>query len=178
MIALKFKNRLAQLALGLITLGIIGMLLPQRFEVPVAGATVRDYNQQSFWHHPWGRSGTHKGVDIFAKRGAEVRAATGGVVLFAGRIEMGGNVVLALGPKWRLHYYAHLDEIRTKAGWIDGGEALGTVGDSGNAKGKQPHLHYSMITMVPYPWRADSDPQGWRKMFFLNPIPLLNEALE
>ena len=87
---------------------------------------------------------------------------------------MGGNVVLVLGPKWRLHYYAHLQEIRTSSfKWTSAGSASGTVGDSGNAKGKPPHLHYSIVTLIPYPWRIDGSPQGWKKMFYLDPTQYL-----
>jgi len=52
-------------------------------------------------------------------------------------------------------------------------EHIGTVGATGNAKGKSPHLHYSMTTIVPYPWRIDFAKQGWKKMFYLNPIDYL-----
>jgi hypothetical protein len=54
--------------------------------IPVEGATVADWNRDTFWHHPWGRSGVHKGIDIFAKEGTPVLAATGGVVLYAGTL--------------------------------------------------------------------------------------------
>jgi len=84
---------------------------------------------------------------------------------------MGGNVVLILGPKWRLHYYAHLNELRRKPlSIVSKKSTIGTVGTSGNAAGKAPHLHYSIVTPIPYIWRVDSDRQGWKKMFFLNPI--------
>ena len=42
-----------------------------------------------------------------------------------------------------------------------------------NAQGKSPHLHYAIATLIPYPWRIDSDHQGWKKMFSLNPIDYL-----
>ncbi|HEB59025.1 MAG TPA: M23 family peptidase, partial [Gammaproteobacteria bacterium] len=29
--------------------------------------------------------------------------------------------------------------------------------------------HYSILTLIPYPWRWDASPQGWKKMFYLDP---------
>ncbi|MEM6346989.1 MAG: M23 family metallopeptidase [Bacteroidota bacterium] len=155
---------------SLLILGI-GFLIPQHLQMPVAGATAKDYHPDTFWYYPWGKSVTHKGVDIFAKKGTAVIAPAASIVLYTGELSLGGKVVLALGPKWRLHYYAHLEEISTSSfSLLSKGEKLATVGDSGNAKGKEPHLHYSLLTIIPYPWRIDSDRQGWKKMFFLNPI--------
>ena len=154
---------------------LIGMLIPQSFVNPVAGASKADYNANSFWYYPWGKSGTHKGVDIFAKEGTSVRSSTGGFVLYAGEIKMGGKVVLILGPKWRIHYYAHLQDLTTNTfSWTSKKEKIGTVGTTGNAKGKSPHLHYSIATVIPYVWRIDGDKQGWKKMFYLDPIQYLS----
>lgn len=84
--------------------------------------------------------------------------------------EKGGNVVAVLGPKWRVHYYAHLQEVTVEEGaWLSQKDKVGTLGDTGNAKGKQPHVHYSILSLIPLPWKATSEPQGWKKMFFLNP---------
>jgi murein DD-endopeptidase MepM/ murein hydrolase activator NlpD len=144
---------------------------------PVKSATKQSYNQQSFWAYPWGTSVTHKGVDIFSKEGTDVVASTAGLVLYKGEIRKGGNVVLILGPKWRLHYYAHLKEIKTSTlAWTSRKEIIGTVGTTGNAKGKAPHLHYSIGSIIPLPWRKDDSIQGWKKMFYLNPIDYLNTA--
>lgn len=144
--------------------------------MPVDGATKTSYNPKSFWYYPWGKSVTHKGVDIFAKEGTNVSSSTSGLVIYCGQISMGGNVVLILGSKWRLHYYAHLKEIKTSAfSWADRNEIIGNVGMSGNAAGKPPHLHYSIVTLIPYFWRIDRDKQGWKKMFYLNPIDYLNK---
>ncbi|MBL8003421.1 MAG: M23 family metallopeptidase [Flavobacteriales bacterium] len=156
---------------------LAGMLVPTSFTVPVRGADRRSYDQRSYWYHPWGRSVTHKGVDIFARAGTPVVSADHGLVLFAGENGRGGNVVLALGPGWRLHYYAHLREIIAAPGdLLAPGEAVGTVGSTGNAAGKPAHLHYTIGTMLPRPWLARSGPHGWRRMWYLDPTPLLNAA--
>lgn len=142
--------------------------------MPVDGATKADYNPETYWYYPWGRSVTHKGMDIFAKEGTNLHAATRGLVLYSGNIKIGGNVVLILGPKWRFHYYAHLHDIKVSVfSWAGRNKVIGTVGSSGNAAGKPPHLHYSIITPIPYIWRIDRDKQGWKKMFYLNPVDYL-----
>ncbi len=164
--------------LGLLFLMLIGigLLYPQHYSMPVEGASKSSYHPQSFWYYPWGISGTHKGVDIFAKQGTQVRSATSGFVLYTGQLKLGGNIVLVLGPKWRLHYYAHLNEITTSNfSFVANGEQLGTVGTTGNAAGKPPHLHYSLATPIPYFWRIDKAKQGWMKMFYLNPIDYLED---
>lgn len=165
------KRILKRISFVILVVLLIGYLIPQDCLMPVKGATAKDYHPESFWYYPWGKSGTHKGVDIFAKKGTPVLSATGGMVVYTGEIGMGGKVVLVLGPKWRFHYYAHLDSIETSSGsFLSREEQLGMVGATGNAAGKPPHLHYTIATLIPYPWRADGGPQGWRKMFYLNPI--------
>jgi murein DD-endopeptidase MepM/ murein hydrolase activator NlpD len=153
---------------------LAGLACPQPLMVPVRGATARDWNPRSFWASPWGRSGVHKGIDIFASAGAPVRSASSGIVLFRGSVALGGNVLLVLGPKWRVHYYAHLSEALVGIGRpVSRGQELGRVGNSGNAKGKPFHLHYAVVTLLPYLWRWDRAPQGWKKVFFLDPDELL-----
>ena len=147
--------------------------------MPVEGAGRGSYDQRSFWYYPWGKSVTHKGVDVFATRGTAVRSAVPGIVVFAGQLSMGGNVVLVLGPKWRLHYYAHLDSTMTLTGsWLSLGERLGTVGNSGNARNKPSHLHYAIRGLLPRPWLNTDGPHGWRRMWFVDPTPLLNSVTE
>ena len=138
--------------------------------MPVAGASAHDWHPDSFWYEPWGASGVHKGIDIFAGHGTPVEAPVAGLVLFSGEWRLGGNVVLLLAPGWRVHYLAHLQQRNvTSATLVGAGHPLGTVGDSGNARGKPPHLHYSIVDLIPRPWRADATTQGWKKMFFRDP---------
>lgn len=167
-----FKRKLLIVFTALLALGL---LLPGRGAVPVENATHKDWNANSFWYSPWGKSGVHKGIDIFAPKGTRVISSSYGLVIFTGNIKLGGNVVAVLGPKWRIYYYAHLQNINAKTFDLAGkGDIIGGVGDSGNAKGKPPHLHYSVFSLLPYPWRLSSDTQGWKKMFFMNPTNTFN----
>jgi len=147
------RRRLRNLLVTLVVVMVLGLLIPEHWQLPVQGADRRSYDQRSYWYYPWGKSVTHKGVDIFAKVGTPVNSATGGLVVYTGVMGRGGNVVLVLGPKWRLHYFAHLKDIHTSTGtWVSEGDAIGTVGDTGNAAGKPAHLHYTIMTLVPHPW--------------------------
>lgn len=174
---MKIKRILKYTFLSLLVILVIGYCLPQHFVMPVAGANGKSYSDNSFWFYPWGKSVTHKGVDIFGKKGTPVVSSSYGLVLYTGVLERGGNVAIVLGPKWRFHYYAHLKDINTSSfRFVKAGSEIGTVGTTGNAAGKPPHLHYSISSLLPLPWRIDGAKQGWKKMFYLNPVPYLKEA--
>ncbi|WP_407354648.1 M23 family metallopeptidase [Luteimonas sp. R10] len=96
---------------------------------------------------PRGADRSHEGVDIFAPRGTDVVSATPGIVTAVREGGLGGRQVWVLGPARERHYYAHLDD------WVPGlaagevvwpGSLLGSVGDTGNARGTSPHLHYGV----------------------------------
>lgn len=147
-----------------------GLLMPSDTIIPVKNAACNDWNAKTFWFEPWGSSGVHKGIDVFAKEGTSLLAATSGFVTYSGEIRKGGKVIAILGPKWRVHYYAHLKDISpTLGGWVSQGEEIGSVGRTGNAFNKPAHLHYSVLTLAPYPWRITTETQGWKKMFYLDP---------
>ena len=173
----KILTTIKKLFIVVMVVLVIGYLIPQKIIMPVEGATKKSYSQNSFWAYPWGKSVTHKGVDIFAKRGTNIHPATFGIILYRGTKPRGGNVVFILGPKWRIHYYAHLDKIKAnRFSIVSSKTVIGTVGNTGNAVGKPSHLHYTIKTIIPYPWRMDKSIQGKRKMFYLNPIKYLNES--
>lgn len=96
---------------------------------------------------PRGRDRSHAGVDIFAARGTPVRSATRGIVSSVRDAGLGGRQVWVLGPGGERYYYAHLED------WAPGlragdvvlaGDAIGEVGNSGNARGTPPHLHFGI----------------------------------
>ena len=168
---MRFSIKVILILLGIVALGL---LIPDNIEMPVSGADETSYNENSYWHPNWGRSINHKGVDIFARSGTEITPATPGLVLFAQHMPVGGNAVVILGAKWRLHYYAHLKVIKVKRfTWASRGESIGTVGNTGNAKNTPSHLHYSIMTPIPHVWKYDDTNQGWAKMLHANPIPLI-----
>ena len=80
-----------------------------------------------------------------------------------------------LGPKWRIHYYAHLKQIDTHIlTWESKGEAIGQVGTNGNAAGKPPLLYYSVITLIPNPLEITTETQRWKRMFYVNPAEIFS----
>lgn len=150
---------------------LIGFWLPQHMIIPVQGATTQDWDDNSFWAYPWGSSITHKGIDIFAEKGTPIISSTNGLVIYTYEGGKGGKSVMVLGPKWRFHYYAHMDEIQTfPLKPVKRGVVLGTVGNTGNAINTPPHLHYAITTPFPYFRLKDNEAvQGWKKMFYLDP---------
>lgn len=88
--------------------------------------------------------GTDKGAsDLFAPRGWPVVSITSGVVEYVGSDAIGGNNVGMKGDDGLEYYYAHFDSPPTVSNKqrVTSGLRIGSVGDTGNAKGTGPHLH-------------------------------------
>ena len=152
--------------------GVSGFFLLAQpdLRIPVVGASKSDWNPKSFWYEPWGKSIVHRGIDIFAKSGTDVISPSGILVIYAGENPVSGKLVLAVDRSLRIHFFAHLQSIKTEQfSYLDVGEAVGTVGDSGNAKGKPPHLHYGLASTIPRPWLITSQTRGQLRAFYLNP---------
>lgn len=88
----------------------------------------------------------HHGVDLFAPRGTPVLAATAGWVSWVGTNQLGGNVVWLRDRQYgRRLYYAHLDRSTVEEdAWVEAGDTLGFVGNTGNARTTPPHLHFGI----------------------------------
>lgn len=89
---------------------------------------------------------SHDGVDIFARRGTPVLAATAGQAYRVGITNLGGKVVWVRDPLRNIRvYYAHLDSQHVANGdRIQVGDTLGFVGNTGNARTTPPHLHFGL----------------------------------
>lgn len=134
---------------------LAAMPKPGLLAMPVDGvqaAALRDT-----WGSARGADRKHEGIDIFAERGTRVLSSTEGIVLKVGTSNLGGRVVWVMGPGGQRHYYAHLDRYaNVEAGMrIEAGRVLGFVGNTGNAQGTPPHLHYGVYdiggAINPYP---------------------------
>lgn len=83
----------------------------------------------------------HAGVDFRSPMGTPVRSAARGKAVFAGELYYTGRTVILDHGEGLYTLYAHLDEIRCRAGQLlETGEVLGLVGSTGRSTG--PHLHW------------------------------------
>ncbi|HEX7832587.1 MAG TPA: M23 family metallopeptidase [Thermoanaerobaculia bacterium] len=140
----------------IVAMRLIRSAVPSTIRVPVRGVKPKDLRDTWGASRSGGRS--HQGIDIFAPRGREIVSATRGIVVTVGENALGGRIVRVLGPGGQWHYYAHLERFAdVRAGdLVAEGRVLGYVGDSGNAKGTPPHLHYGIYrfeggAINPYP---------------------------
>ena len=140
---------------ALYSMRLAAMPKPEALPVPVEGVRVRALRDT--WHGARSEGRKHEGIDIFARRGTPVVSSTEGIVSQVGTNRLGGLVVWVTGPGGQRHYYAHLDRYAdVEAGMrIEAGRVLGFVGNTGNAKGTPPHLHYGIYdvggAINPYP---------------------------
>ena len=74
-------------------------------------------------------------------------STTRGIVTAVRERGLGGRQVWVRGPGNESHYYAHLEDWApglAPGDLVEAGTVLGSVGDSGNARGTPPHLHYGI----------------------------------
>ena len=111
---------------------------------PIAGLASYSHD---WWYPRFGPGWRlHQGTDIFAAHGTPVRSPVDGTVkIHSGGL--GGLSVYVVQPDSTYWYLAHL------AGIVDGlvegaavttGQVVGFVGDSGNARGGPPHVHFEV----------------------------------
>lgn len=103
------------------------------------------------WGFPRSGGRTHKGTDMFAPRGTPLVAVLDGVAT-AGSNRLGGTTVHLRTAGGLRFYYAHLEAVAAGIGKgtpVSRGTVIGYVGDSGNARGGSPHLHFGITTNRP-----------------------------
>ena len=123
-------------------------LRARQLMVPVAGVSPAEVPDT--FASPRGRGGRrHEALDILAPAGTPVLSADDGRVLKLRRNQLGGLTVYATDPGEQfVYYYAHLAAYRggLRAGdKLRRGEVIGFVGTTGNARGREPHLHFQVM---------------------------------
>lgn len=131
----------------------------EQLTVPASGwicpvSTSRYFND---WGFPRSGGRFHQGNDLFAPRRTEVLAPVSGFVELKSGV-VGGLQFWLSGDDGRTYIGTHLDEFAL-AGDVPAGAVIGYVGDSGNAVGSDPHLHFEIL--------ANGAP--------INPYPILQE---
>ncbi|MDZ7674133.1 MAG: M23 family metallopeptidase [Acidimicrobiales bacterium] len=89
----------------------------------------------------------HQGTDIMAPFGTELYAVERGVVIRVGTDVLGGTKLWVKGQSGTYYYYAHLQSYEdgvTEGTPVEAGDVVGYVGDTGNARGGAPHLHFQV----------------------------------
>ncbi len=105
--------------------------------------------------------GQHRGIDIGAPMGADVRAPVTGIVSFVGQLPHEGRCLTIRTEGGYSITLVHLGSIALGAGTaVDEGEVVGTIGPSGEPEGPEPYVHLGI--------RLTADPNG-----YVDPLSLL-----
>ena len=90
------------------------------------------------------RSSSHRGIDIAAPKGTDIKAAASGTVIFAGYSGNYGYIVKISHGSGVQTYYAHCSKIYVEEGdKVSAGDVIAAVGSTGNATGN--HLHFEVV---------------------------------
>jgi murein DD-endopeptidase MepM/ murein hydrolase activator NlpD len=89
----------------------------------------------------------HQGTDIMGPYGAPLIAAENGTIAKLGDASLGGKKLWVKGDGGTSYYYAHLSAFvpgMANGDRVCAGQVVGYLGDSGNAQGTPPHLHFEI----------------------------------
>ena len=108
---------------------------------------------------------THEGNDIAAPLGAQLVAVEPGMVVAMGNDRLGGIKLWLAGRSGTYYYYAHLSKFADdvhEGDIVPAGTVVGYVGNTGNAAGGIPHLHFEIHpnggpAVDPYQYLAAAD---------------------
>lgn len=94
------------------------------------------------WGAPRSGGRSHEGTDIFAERGTPLVAMTDGTITDPGWGTLSGNWLILRGDDGNDYMYMHNQENIITSGRVKMGDQIATVGDTGNAAGTPPHVHF------------------------------------
>ncbi len=106
----------------------------------------------------WGTM--HQGVDLAAGYGTPIKAASAGTVSVGYQANGAGNYSMINHGNGNWTVYMHQSSYQVTSGWVDAGQTIGYVGQTGDAQG--PHLHFEVhlnglwnTRVDPVPFMAD-----------------------
>ena len=91
--------------------------------------------------------GWHHGEDIFAAEGTPLLAVADGTLHTIGFTKIGGYRLWLRDNDGNEFYYAHLSAyspLAVEGRTVEAGDVVGFVGDTGDAEGGSPHLHFEI----------------------------------
>jgi murein DD-endopeptidase MepM/ murein hydrolase activator NlpD len=143
---------------------------------PLAGLELRELSDSFAYRRYDGP--IHWGIDIFRPWGETVTAVAEGTVHLA-QMPKGGTAIFLTDATGDFRfYYAHLSAYAPNlrdGDWVKVGDAIGYIGDTGNAKGTRPHLHFEIHMLAP--WLIDEGGVMRGRAAVLNPCPILRDLV-
>jgi murein DD-endopeptidase MepM/ murein hydrolase activator NlpD len=106
---------------------------------PVQGA--RSFTND--WGQPRSGGRRHQGTDILSPKGTPVVASVSGTVR-GHNSRLGGISYYLMGDDGNEYFGTHLQSLSGASGRVSQGTVLGYVGNTGNARGGPPHLHFEI----------------------------------
>jgi peptidoglycan hydrolase-like protein with peptidoglycan-binding domain len=121
---------------------------PEKYDIAIPvlfGVTLVDI-VPDFGDPRGGGTRSHEGQDIMAPEGTPIVSPVKGTVVRYGTAASPGKYVYVKGTDGYTYAFMHLDEIAKlrRNQKMNVGDLLGTVGETGNAKGTTPHLHFEI----------------------------------
>ncbi len=114
-------------------------LVPAAWTCPVRGP----HAFSNDWGQPRSGGRRHQGNDVFAARGTPVVTPVAGIVR-GHNASLGGISFTLVGDDGNTYFGTHLERLSGAGGRVSAGTVVGYVGNSGNARGTPPHLHFEI----------------------------------
>lgn len=118
------------------------------------GAFIFPTDKHTLSGYNYSEDTNHRGLDFSAAMGANIYAADGGVIVYAGWNDYGyGNMVMIDHGTGFQTLYGHLSQIFVQCGQSVGqGAVIGAAGSTGHSSGAHLHFEVRTATTVINPW--------------------------
>lgn len=124
-----------------------------KLELPIRGEVKTAFGKSR--HPEFSTEIFHKGIDIEARQGEEIKAVEGGKVVFADRLTGYGKMMIIDHGQRYYTIYAHLSDLLKKTGEsVQRGEAIGLAGEGDSLTGTRLYfeLRKDGKPLNPLPW--------------------------